>query len=143
MMVEKKKHESLDDLSHQSDQLVLRAQAFPSDANPSGDVFGGWVLSQMDIAGGIVSQKRCRGRTVTVAINGMQFIEPVFVGDVICCYASIEKEGKSSLSIKIEVWAIRQFESERVKVTEGLFTYVAVTKDRKKRSIDSIGRDED
>ncbi len=121
-------------------ELTLRTQAFPVDANPSGDVFGGWVLSQMDIAGAIVTQKRCNGRVATIAIDSMKFIRPVFVGDVICCYASIEREGKTSVSAKVEVWAIRQYESERVKVTEGIFTYVAVTKDRKPRSINSIDR---
>lgn len=118
-------------------ELTLRTQAFPADANPAGDVFGGWVLGQMDIAGGILSKKRCRGRTVTVAVDSMQFISPVLVGDVICCYGKIVREGKTSLAVKIEVWAIRQYESERTKVTEGLFTYVAVDSQRKPRSIDS------
>lgn len=121
-------------------ELTLRTQAFPVDANPSGDVFGGWVLSQMDIAGAIVTEKRCNGRVATIAIDSMKFIQPVFVGDVICCYASILREGKTSVSTKVEVWAIRQYENERVKVTEGIFTYVAVTKDRKPRSINSIDR---
>ena len=118
-------------------ELILRTQAFPADANPTGDVFGGWVLSQMDIAGGIISRKRCHGRTVTIAIDSMKFIEPVFVGDVICCYGEVMKEGNTSVQVRIEVWAIRQYETERIKVTEGHFTYVAVGEDRKPRSINS------
>ena len=118
-------------------QLQLRTQAFPVDANPDGDIFGGWVLSQMDIASGIMARKRCQGRTVTVAVDSMTFIEPVYVGDVICCYGEIIKEGKTSLGIKIEVFAVRQNGSFRVKVTEGVFTYVAIDKNKKPRSINS------
>lgn len=118
-------------------QLQLRTQAFPADANPDGDIFGGWVLSQMDIASGIMARKRCQGRTVTVAVDSMTFIEPVYVGDVICCYGEIVKEGRTSLAIKIEVFAVRQNGSFRVKVTEGVFTYVAIDKNKKPRSINS------
>jgi acyl-CoA thioesterase YciA len=118
-------------------ELHLRTQAFPADANPAGDIFGGWVLSQMDIAGAIYAKKRCHGRTVTVAIDSMSFLEPVFVGDVVCCYVSPHKEGNSSLAVKVEVWAIRENETKRVKVTEGIFKYVAVDKNSKPRSINS------
>lgn len=118
-------------------ELHLRTQAFPADANPAGDIFGGWVLSQMDIAGAIFAKRRCRGRVVTVAIDSMSFIQPVFVGDVVCCYIESYKEGKTSLSVKIEVWAVRENDTRRVKVTEGIYKYVAVDKNRKPRSIDS------
>jgi acyl-CoA thioesterase YciA len=118
-------------------ELQLRTQAFPVDANPDGDIFGGWVLSQMDIASGIMARKRCQGRTVTVAVDSMTFIEPVYIGDVICCYGEIIKEGRTSVSIKIEVYAVRQNGSFKVKVTEGVFIYVAIDKNKKPRSIDS------
>jgi acyl-CoA thioesterase YciA len=118
-------------------ELHLRTQAFPADANPAGDIFGGWVLSQMDIAGAIFAKKRCHGRTVTVAIDSMSFIQPVFVGDVVCCYVLAHKEGNTSLAVKVEVWAVRENDTKRVKVTEGIFKYVAVDKNRKPRSINS------
>ncbi len=106
--------------------LAIRTLAMPADTNPDGDIFGGWVLSQMDIAGGILTKKKARGRTVTVAVDGMEFHLPVHVGDVLCCYADIIKEGRTSLTVKIEAWAIRKFDTTRVKVTEGIFTYVHV-----------------
>jgi acyl-CoA thioesterase YciA len=117
--------------------LCVRTLAMPGDTNPNGDIFGGWVLSQMDIAGGIFSGKRCRGRTVTVALDSMTFHLPVMVGDVLCCYCDTIKDGKTSLTLKIEAWVIRRFETERIKVTEGVFTYVAVDEDRRPRSINS------
>ncbi|MCO4793712.1 MAG: acyl-CoA thioesterase [Bacteriovoracaceae bacterium] len=118
-------------------ELHLRTQAFPADANPAGDIFGGWVLSQMDIAGAIFAKKRCNGRVVTVSIDSMSFLEPVFVGDVICCYVDSYKEGKTSLAVKVEVWAVRENDTQRFKVTEGIYKYVAVDGNRKPRSIDS------
>lgn len=118
-------------------ELQLRTQAFPADANPAGDIFGGWVLSQMDIAGAIFAKKRCHGRTVTVSIDSMSFIQPVFVGDVVCCYVCAHIEGNTSLAVKVEVWAVRENDTKRVKVTEGIFKYVAVDKNRKPRSINS------
>jgi acyl-CoA thioesterase YciA len=112
-------------------ELTLRTQAFPTDANPMGDIFGGWILSQMDIAGALIGAKRAGTRVVTIAVDAMKFHLPVFVGDIICCYAEITHVGNTSLRVHIETWVIRQFESERVKVTEGEFTYVAVSDDRK------------
>mgnify|MGYP000335693091 CR=1 FL=1 len=119
-------------------ELCVRTLAMPGDTNPNGDIFGGWVLSQMDIAGGIYSGKRCHGRTVTVSVETMTFHKPVMVGDVLCCYCSTIKEGNSSLKMKIEAWVIRRFDTRRVKVTEGTFTYVAVDEDRRPRSINSF-----
>lgn len=118
-------------------ELCVRTLAMPGDTNPNGDIFGGWVLSQMDIAGGIFSGKRCHGRTVTVAVESMTFHRPVLVGDVLCCYCEVIKEGRTSLTLKIEAWTIRRFETKRVLVTEGIFTYVAVDEERRPRSIDS------
>lgn len=106
--------------------LALRTLAMPADANPSGDIFGGWVLSQMDIAGGMTAGSRAKGRVATVAIDAMQFHRPVYVGDVLCVYADIIKVGRTSMTVKLESWALRGRIGERVKVTQGLFTFVAI-----------------
>jgi acyl-CoA thioesterase YciA len=116
-------------------ELALRAIAMPADANPHGDIFGGWLLSQMDLAGSTVATRRARGRIVTVAIAQMAFRRPVFVGDEVTCYARIVKTGRTSISVEVESWARRGVGGEDVKVTEGLFTYVAVDADRKPRSL--------
>jgi len=107
-------------------ELTTRTLAMPGDANPSGDIFGGWVLSQMDIAGGIAASQRARGRVATVAVDAMAFIRPVNVGDVLCVYCHIDKTGRTSISIHIEAWVLRGRMGERVKVTEGTFTFVSI-----------------
>lgn len=106
--------------------LTTRTLAMPADANPSGDIFGGWVLSQMDIAAGICAGQRARGRVATVAIDAMKFIRPVSVGDVLCVYSEIQKVGRTSLAIHLEAWVLKNRIGERVKVTDGLFTFVAI-----------------
>jgi acyl-CoA thioesterase YciA len=110
---------------------ALRAIAMPADANPHGDIFGGWILSQMDLAGGSVAARRAKGRTVTVAITGMTFHRPVFIGDVVTCYATIVKVGNTSITVKVESWVRRGIGQELIEVTEGIFTYVAVGADRR------------
>ncbi len=107
-------------------ELATRTLAMPADANPNGDIFGGWVLSQMDIAGGITASVRARGRVATVAVDAMTFHLPVFVGDVLCTYAEIEKVGTTSLTLHIEAWAQRARQGARVQVTEGRFVFVAI-----------------
>ncbi len=107
----------------------------PADANPSGDIFGGWVLSQMDIAAGITAGSRARGRVVTVAIDSMTFKLPVYVGNVLCVYTDIEKVGNTSMTIYVEAWAARDQEGDREKVTEGRFTFVAIGEDRRPRAV--------
>jgi len=107
-------------------ELTLRTLAMPADVNVSGDIFGGWVLSQMDIAAGIVAGQHAQGRVATIAVDAMKFIRPVRVGDVLCVYAQIERIGKTSLSIGLESWALRNRIGEREKVTEGRFTFVAI-----------------
>ena len=119
-------------------ELTTRTLAMPSDANPSGDIFGGWVLSQMDIAGGIAAGQFSHGRVATVAVDAMSFIRPVFVGDVLCVYADIEKTGRSSMTIHLEAWAMRKRIGERVKVTEGRFIFVAIDDDRRPRSLPGV-----
>src|SRR5262252_2866576 len=110
---------------------ALRAIAMPADANPHGDIFGGWLLSQMDLAGGTVATRRARGRTVTVAITAMTFHRPVFIGDEVSCYAEINKVGRTSITVKVESWVRRGIGEEQIAVTEGIFTYVAVGDDRR------------
>jgi len=116
-------------------ELAIRVQAMPENTNPAGDIFGGWVLSQMDIAGGLVTKKISKGRTVTVAVESMTFQKPVFVGDTLCCYVEVIKTGRTSITVKIESWVARQYGEGREKVTEGTFTYVSVSSDRKPRPI--------
>lgn len=116
-------------------ELTTRTLAMPADANPSGDIFGGWVLSQMDIAAGIAAGQRAMGRVATVAIDAMSFIRPVAVGDVLCVYAEIEKTGRSSISIHIEAWALRSRIGEREKVTEGRFIFVALDENGRSRPL--------
>jgi acyl-CoA thioesterase YciA len=101
----------------------------PADANPSGDIFGGWLISQMDIAGGITARAKALGRVATIAVTGFTFHKPVLVGDVVCCYADIHKIGRTSITIALEAWVLRQHDTEElIKVTEGVFTYVAIDK---------------
>ncbi|MCF4099034.1 acyl-CoA thioesterase [Maritalea mediterranea] len=107
-------------------ELTLRTVAMPADTNPAGDIFGGWVLSQMDIAGGIAASERANSRVVTVAIEAMTFIAPVKIGDVLCVYTTIEKTGTTSITVYMEAWARRNRAADRVKVTDGTFVYVAL-----------------
>ena len=101
----------------------------PADTNPHGDIFGGWLLCQMDLAGSTVATRRANGRVVTVAITGMAFHRPVLVGDEVTCFCSIETTGRTSLAVKIESWVRRSTGAVPIKVTEGLFTYVHVDGD--------------
>jgi len=114
---------------------ALRTIAMPADTNPNGDIFGGWLLSQMDLAGGTVAVKRANGRVATVAVDGMQFHLPVFVGDEVSSYASIRRVGRTSIAVDIEVWACRHRTGEQVLVTRGTFTYVAIGDDRRPRPV--------
>lgn len=113
---------------------ALRAIAMPADANPNGDIFGGWLLSQMDLAGGIAAIRRARGRVATVGVEAMTFHKPVMVGDEVSCFAVVEKVGRTSIRVRIEAW-VRRPDDETVKVTEGVFTYVAIGTDRKPREV--------
>jgi len=118
--------EALDRADLPSCEPALRAIAMPADANPSGDIFGGWVLSQMDQAGGIAAVERAQGRVATVAVDAMTFIRPVKIGDVLCVYTSIERVGRTSMRIHIEAWAQRFHTQIREKVTDAVFTFVAL-----------------
>jgi len=116
--------------------LAIRTVAMPADTNPAGDIFGGWLLSQMDIAGGLTAGQRAAGRVATVAVEAMAFHLPVFVGDVLCCYGAVSRVGTTSIDVRIEAWAIRRDSRKRVHVTEGVFTYVAIDENRKPRPVD-------
>ena len=117
-------------------EMALRTLAMPADTNPNGDIFGGWLLSQMDIAGGLAASQRSRGRVATVAIDSMVFHMPVVVGDVLCCYVDITRVGRTSITTNIQAWVLRQNSTQREIVTEGQFTYVAIGDDRRPRPVD-------
>jgi acyl-CoA thioesterase YciA len=114
---------------------AIRAMPMPADANQNGDIFGGWVLSQMDIAGGQVAARRALGRVATVAITAMSFHQPVLIGDEVSFYGEVVKVGRTSIAVKIEAWVRRGLSTERINVTQGLFTYVAIGPDRRPRSV--------
>ena len=122
-------------MSDDSPTLALRAVAMPAFANPHGDIFGGWLLSQMDLAGGTVATRRAKGRVVTVGVTAMSFHRPVFVGDEVTCHAEIVKIGRTSMTVRIKTFARRMRTGEIIEVTEGLFTYVAVDAERKSRPV--------
>lgn len=117
-------------------EQVICTMAMPKDTNGNGDIFGGWLVSQMDMGGAIFASRVCKGRTATVAIHSLTFKRPVKVGDVIACYARIEKRGRTSLTIIIEVWALPHTKETAYKVTEGSFVFVAIDKDGRPRPID-------
>lgn len=106
--------------------LALRTVAMPADTNPNGHIFGGWVVSQMDLAGMMIVRQCTPHKVVTVAIEAMEFIKPIEVGDFVCCYAEVIKTGRTSMTVKIQTWAVRTQQTERHQVTEGVFVYVAV-----------------
>ena len=119
--------------------LVLRTLAMPANTNANGDIFGGWLMSQMDIGGAILAQEIARGRVVTVHVDGMNFLRPVSVGDVVCCYARCVKVGRTSVGINMEVWVKKvatEPTGQRYKATEALFVYVAVDPNGTPRPID-------
>ena len=115
---------------------ILRVVPGPSDINANGHIFGGWVLSQMDIAAGIVASRRANGSVATVAIERMEFIAPIELRDLISVYAEVEKVGRTSMAIRIEVVAHRDRGQRQVKVTEGLFTFVALDEAHRPRAVD-------
>ena len=115
---------------------VLRVVPGPTDINSNGHIFGGWVLSQMDIAGGIVASQRANGPVATVAIESMKFISPIHVRDLISVYAQVERVGRTSMGVRIEVVAHRDRGATEVKVTEGVFTFVALDEQHRPRAVD-------
>ncbi len=121
----------MEDPNQPQGELVIQTIAMPKDTNPSGDVFGGWLMSQMDLGSGILATKTAKCRVVTVAMEGMSFLQPVRVGDTVACYARVEKIGRTSMTIPVEAWVRRYRTGETVRVTRAVFTYVAVDADGK------------
>ncbi len=107
-------------------ELMIQTLAMPSDTNPNGDIFGGWIVSQMDLAAGVLAKKITHGRAATVAIHSMSFLSPVHVGDMISCYVELMKQGNTSLTLSVEVWRESFATSEKKRVTEGVFVFVAI-----------------
>ena len=122
-------------------KLILRTLAMPADTNPEGDIFGGWLMSQMDIAGGMLARDLTHSRITTVAVDSIRFYKPVHVGDAVCCYGELLHLGNTSLTLELEVWIRLDYRSQQAKnirelVTRAAFTYVALDESGKKKSID-------
>ncbi len=118
-----------------SEAPTIRVIAMPADANPYGDIFGGWLMSWMDSAAGSVASRHCGGRAVTIAMDGMEFLSPVFVGDELSVYASLVKTGRTSMTIEVEAWRRHRNEHHQHKVTQATFTFVAIDENRNPRPI--------
>lgn len=116
-------------------ELTLQTVAMPKDTNASGDIFGGWLVSQMDLAAMVAAQRVAKGRVATVAIDEMNFMVPVKVGAVVSCFADIESVGRSSIHVQVEVWTANQGSTELNKVTEGIFVFVAIDDNGRTRAI--------
>lgn len=116
-------------------ELAARTLAMPADTNPAGDIFGGWIMAMMDAAGAMTATRLAGGRTVTAAVTKIAFLQPVKVGDVVCCYTDVVHTGRSSMRLCVEVWVLRQGQGERVKVTAAEFTYVALDESGKPRPV--------
>ncbi len=117
-------------------QLVTRIVAMPADTNANGDVFGGWLVSNMDLAGGIEGRRRAKCRVVTVAIDSMQFLKPIRIGDTVGCHVEILRVGRTSLQFKIEAWALSFYAEKHQQVAEGIFTFVAIDEQGKPQPVD-------
>jgi acyl-CoA thioesterase YciA len=116
-------------------ELAIQTLAMPRDTNPNGDIFGGWLVSQMDLAAGILAKKIAGGRVVTVAIHSMTFIKPVHIGDLVSCYVEIEKLGNTSMTISVEVWVELPTQEGKHRVTAGTFVFVAIDDKGKPRQV--------
>lgn len=123
-----------------SSSPAIRVIAMPADTNPAGDIFGGWLMAQMDLAAGNVATRYSGGRTVTVAVDSMVFLHPVYVGDEVSVFAEVVRSGRSSMTINVEAWRRPRGRAETVKVTEAAFTFVAIGDDRRPRAIDASDR---
>lgn len=124
-----------EDMPKPAGELALQTIAMPADANANGDIFGGWLVSQMDLAGGVSAGRLAKGRVATVAIDSMAFIRPVAIGSTVSCYTQILNIGRTSMEILVEVWAQPMSDVEQRKVTEGKFTFVAIDQNRRTRPV--------
>lgn len=131
--------EELDDINEDVPtplgELALQTVAMPADSNANGDIFGGWLVSQMDLAGAVSANRLAKGRVATVAIDTMVFLRPVAVGSTVSCYTQVIEVGRSSMAINVEVWAQHPTDTERKKVTEGRFTFVAIDQNGRTRPV--------
>jgi acyl-CoA thioesterase YciA len=125
-VTEKHVHPPVSDETEPRGDLCTRTIAMPADTNANGDIFGGWLLSQMDIAGGVAASKMAKSRTVTVSIEAMNFRKPVYVGDLVSVHANLVRVGRTSMTIHLEAWVVRRRETKPILVTDGNFTYVAI-----------------
>jgi acyl-CoA thioesterase YciA len=116
-------------------EVVIRTIAMPGDANANGDMFGGWLMSQMDLGGAILARGTAHGRVTTVAVDGMSFLRPVHVGDIVTCYAKLLNIGRTSMKIAVEAWVQRYADTTMLQVTEGTFTYVAIDEQGKPQPV--------
>ena len=122
-------------------RLAIQTIAMPKDANANGDIFGGWLMSQMDLAGAVVAFECAQGRVVTVAVDAMTFKRPVLIGDVVSCYAEILRIGRSSMTVHIQAWARRRMSAgDMLQVTEGNYTYVAIDDAGRPRAVPAAAR---
>lgn len=119
------------DVDQERGELVIQTIAMPKDTNRDGDIFGGWLVAQMDLGSAILAAKIAKCRVATVAIEGMAFLQPVRVGDTVACYARVEKIGRTSMTIPVEVWVHRYMTGEEIRVTRAVFIYVAIDADGK------------
>ena len=126
----------LDSMPLPQGDLALQVIAMPKDTNADGDIYGGWLLQQMDLAGGAAARDVARGRVATVAVTGMSFLTPVHMGAVVSCYADVLEVGRTSIRIVVEVWISSQHDGEPIKVTEGIFVFVAIDSNGRSRQID-------
>ena len=117
-------------------ELSARHLAMPADTNPAGDIFGGWIMASMDAAASMAATRLAGGRTVTVAVSNIVFMQPVRVGDAVCFYTDVRRIGRTSITLGVEVWVLRDGRGERVKVTQAEFTFVAIGEDGRKRPIE-------
>ena len=120
-------------------ELSLRTVAMPADTNPTGDIFGGWIMSLMDLAAGVTAGTRAKGRVATAAVSNLSFLQPVKVGDVVCVYTEITKTGRTSITVGVEAHVLRRNQGERVRVTAGEFVLVAVDDHGVPRALPPVG----
>jgi acyl-CoA thioesterase YciA len=123
-------------------ELASRTLAMPADSNPRGDIFGGWIMALMDSAAKMSATPHAGGRVVTVAVSNITFLQPVHVGDTVCCYTELRRLGRTSITLDVEVWVLRQGQGERIKVTEAEFTFVAIDEDGRPRELVAAGAQE-
>jgi acyl-CoA thioesterase YciA len=120
-------------------QLAYRTLAMSTDTNPMGHIFGGWIMSLMDAAGKMTASEHANGRVVTVAVSHIEFLHPVAIGDTVCCYTDVARAGRTSITLDVEVWVLRQGQGERIKVTDAEFTFVAVNDEGVPRPLAAVG----